>query len=687
MSLPAPYRLRCAVALLLFHALFAFADPPGRVGRVAWLSGPVYLHRAASGQASAALLNWPITTGDVLSTGSGARAEVQIGAAQLQLDAGSVLEFVQVDDRAIRLQLLDGSVIARLASRESAREFELATRDGRFRVRDAGRYRFDSDRSNTAATVFSGGLRFDAGDLSLDLGAGQRARFWNAGGTRYQLVAPVSDDFAAWSWTREQQYGAASQAPYVSAEMTGAVDLDAYGYWSDSPEYGAVWFPRAVTADWAPYRTGRWVWVEPWGWTWVGDEPWGFAPFHYGRWVLYGGAWGWVPGRWVARPVYAPALVAWVGRPPAAGSAWVGARPSIGWFPLAPREVYIPPYRSSADHVRQVNGTQVARLDNASDIASNPLAVAERTRYVHQQLQQAVTTVPSDVMTQGRRVRESAPAYPERMPPGRQAVPPQAPMAPAYGDGTRRPDGRLEAGPAYREGAPTLPGNPSRQVPATLPMAPAAPARPAAAPAPAAPAVMAPAPPVSALVPRPATASGQAPAGPAGDAARSVPSSRAERPEQHVLPAPAPLPPAAAPSFQRSPVEVARPATVPGSERPEQRPQVTALPPPSVPRLLPVPPASTAVPAAAPAPSRPPGIDEQRRQERAVVREEPTRQQWRPETRAPVVVPQPMSAAPGRTDAPGRPERSAGPEHPQESGRRREQRADPHDGGRPPDRP
>ena len=57
----------------------------------------------------------------------------------------------------------------------------------------------------------------------------------------------------------------------------------------------AVWYPN-VYPGWAPYREGHWAWVEPWGWTWVDDAPWGFAPFHYGRWVNVGGRWGWVPG-------------------------------------------------------------------------------------------------------------------------------------------------------------------------------------------------------------------------------------------------------------------------------------------------------------------------------------------------------------------------------------------------------
>src|SRR5437867_1713415 len=83
--------------------------------------------------------------------------------------------------------------------------------------------------------------------------------------------------------------------------------------------------------------------ANPWGWTWVDDAPWGFAPFHYGRWVWYRSRWCWAPGSYVARPVYAPALVAWVGGPSVNVSVSIGrSSPPVGWFPLGPREVYVP---------------------------------------------------------------------------------------------------------------------------------------------------------------------------------------------------------------------------------------------------------------------------------------------------------------------------------------------------------
>src|SRR5207247_6361094 len=82
-----------------------------------------------------------------------------------------------------------------------------------------------------------------------------------------------------------------ASARYVSPDVVGSEDLDEYGTWRNTPDYGEVWTPR-VDVGWAPYRNGHWIWVAPWGWTWVEDEPWGYAPFHNGRWVYYNNYWG-----------------------------------------------------------------------------------------------------------------------------------------------------------------------------------------------------------------------------------------------------------------------------------------------------------------------------------------------------------------------------------------------------------
>ena len=100
-----------------------------------------------------------------------------------------------------------------------------------------------------------------------------RDRFWQTGQggdqTRYRLSTAINDDFTQWSAARDRRPASTAYTRYVSPEMTGAEDLDAYGSWSQNTEYGAIWYPRAVAPDWAPYRNGHWAWVAPWGWSWV----------------------------------------------------------------------------------------------------------------------------------------------------------------------------------------------------------------------------------------------------------------------------------------------------------------------------------------------------------------------------------------------------------------------------------
>jgi hypothetical protein len=169
-------------------------------------------------------------------------------------------------------------------------------------------------------------------------------------------IAPaVGGDFAAW-WRGRTGDIIDLAAPYfVSPDMTGVAALDAAGHWQRSAAYGEVWRPDALPGDWAPYRDGRWRWIPPWGWTWIDDQPWGFAPFHYGRWALIDHRWVWVPGSLTAHPVYLPAAVAFLGTPGIGISYAGGNGPAIGWLPLAPGEAYWPSYTNDLDYIRAAN--------------------------------------------------------------------------------------------------------------------------------------------------------------------------------------------------------------------------------------------------------------------------------------------------------------------------------------------
>lgn len=98
-------------------------------------------------------------------------------------------------------------------------------------------------------------------------------------------------------------------------------ELSPYGYWDRDVNYGDIWFPARVGRDFRPYGTnGYWAMTE-YGNTWVSGYAWGWAPFHYGRWVYtsYNG-WGWIPGY-----DWAPAWVDW-----RSGGGY------YGWAPMAP---------------------------------------------------------------------------------------------------------------------------------------------------------------------------------------------------------------------------------------------------------------------------------------------------------------------------------------------------------------
>ncbi len=380
--------------LLALSAGAVLADPPARVGRLAYTQGAVDLRATYDGDPTPALQNWPLTSYNVITTGPGARAELSVGSGAIRLDADSELEIAALDDTHLRLRLLQGGLNARISSPDLVQDFELDTAQGRLTLSAPSRVHVDAGRSPglTVVNLFAGAGRFEGAQSALTLVAGQRAEVTDDG---MRIGVATRDDFDIWSLARDQRDNRSVSARYVSPDTTGYEDLDQYGSWSMTADYGAVWYPNAVPADWAPYQSGLWAWIEPWGWTWIDSAPWGYAPFHYGRWAWFNRRWCWVPGRIAARPVWAPALVGWVG-----GHNWsttfsIGSAPAVGWFPLAPHEAFRPSYVVSPTYVRQINITQVTNVNN---IVNLPPQTNFQNRFVHN----ALTVIPHERF-QGRR--------------------------------------------------------------------------------------------------------------------------------------------------------------------------------------------------------------------------------------------------------------------------------------------
>lgn len=440
--------LRPAIALgLLLAAGTAAAqaqDPPARVGRIAWLAGPVSFSPAGSPDWAQAPLNRPLVAGDRLWTDAGARDEAQFGSSIARMDAGTLLTVLAADERTTQLQVSQGRVdvhVRRLAPGETV---EVDTPNLAFVARQPGDYRLAvaPDGSTTDVTVLNGAGDVYGDGTSLALAPGEGYRFGGQDLDNYVLLPPAPpDDFDRWAMTRDQRYERAIARRYVPQGVIGAEDLDDYGSWRTVPDYGAVWVPDRAPRNWAPYHDGHWAWIDPWGWTWIDDQPYGYAVSHYGRWVRTPDTWAWVPAPPRAQPVYAPALVAFVGAVLAFGGR---SDPGVGWFPLAPHEPYRPPYHASPRYVTNVNVTNT--VINDTTIVNHVTNINYRNRNVPG----AMVAMPAQQFAQAAPTARAAMLLPPGVARAAPVLPgPQARPLPQSRIGTP-PAGRLPPAPVLR---------------------------------------------------------------------------------------------------------------------------------------------------------------------------------------------------------------------------------------------
>ncbi len=377
-------------------------DPPGRAARLSDVEGSVSLEPAGTQDWTAAALNLPLTTGDRVWTDRNSRAELDLGAAVIRLGSTTGFAFLSLGDATAQMQLTGGTLIVRVRDMAADQVYEIDTPNLALSLQQPGDYRVEvSERGDvTVVKVNDGAAQAVGGGQTVAIGEQQQVVFSGTTQLTYSagnLGAP--DELDGWSAAREQQVEDAASAEYVPSDVPGTQDLDNNGTWQEIPEYGYVWTPTTVVAGWVPYGRGRWVWVTPWGWTWVDAAAWGYAPFHYGRWVPCTNRWCWVPGPRRLRPVYAPALVAWVGIPGAEKADAPGG--NVGWFPLGPNEVYVAPYHVSPAYARLVN------VNNTRLVSSTYINhIYEQTgtpHYVNNRAA-AVTSVPQSVFVSGQQV-------------------------------------------------------------------------------------------------------------------------------------------------------------------------------------------------------------------------------------------------------------------------------------------
>ena len=335
-------------------------SPPLIAGRVSLAEGDAQIWRAeedADGSWDVAQINDVVTIGTGLYTGSNGRTEFRVGPNAYRLSSASRGGFSQLDYGGAVFNLEYGSLNVSLAQPQPGEVSSVTVDDTRIDLAAPGRYRIDAAENGGQArfTVFSGRGSVVNGSNAINVASGQALVVGPGFSTlNYEQASPTS--FDQWAIARDERYRDVQSTRYVSTNMTGYEELDFHGEWIPDANYGNVWVPRVVPTGWAPYRYGQWRWVRPWGWTWVDHAPWGYAPFHYGRWVTIGNRWCWWPGGHHVRPVWAPALVGFVGGSNLSVSVGFGG-PVVGWYPLAPWHHYRPHYRHNPRYVTIINQT------------------------------------------------------------------------------------------------------------------------------------------------------------------------------------------------------------------------------------------------------------------------------------------------------------------------------------------
>jgi hypothetical protein len=405
-------------------------NSPG-VARLSMMQGDVSTQRGDSGDWTAGALNAPLMAGDKISTGDDARAEIQLGPANiLRMGERSLADIGTLSRSQSQVQIAQG-LVNYSVFRSSEAEPEIDTPNVAIHpARMDGSYRIEvnPDGSETRIVVHRGEAEISTPEGSTRVSQGQEAIIRGSGNdVQYKIAeAPDRDDWDRWNNDRDHTIQNAQAWRRTNPNYVGSEDLDAYGSWSNVPDYGPVWVPSAAPG-WAPYADGRWVWQPYYGWTWVSNEPWGWAPYHYGRWMYYGNSWAWWPGPVNASyyPVWAPAYVSFFGFGGGVGFSFGFGFGSIGWYPVGPCDFYRPWWGGYGRSYNVVNVTNIYNVNNfnhyRTGVANGFLGPLHggnqysnfQMMQTHPQMRLAMSTLPAEHF--GKGIGRISPATPQQL--------------------------------------------------------------------------------------------------------------------------------------------------------------------------------------------------------------------------------------------------------------------------------
>ncbi len=376
----------CGTILTAGRADAQPADAGQTVARISYLSGDVSYSRGDDPDDwQAPVRNAPFTLGDRLYSAGSGRVELQIqGGEFVRMAPQTDLAALNLTDDVKQFSLSGGTASFQLRRLDQNEAFEVDTPNAAVTFERPGDYRVDVDSNgNSRVSCLQGEASVAAGGGEVSLRQGDQMWIDGTDNPQYDVAAlDQPDSWDHWVRTREDRFSRVSSDRYANFNMGGLDDLDQYGRWVDVPGYGQCWTPATIDAGWQPYQAGRWIWEDPWGWTWIADEPWGWAPYHYGRWTVYSSRWYWVPDGPSVAVRYSPALVAFVGGGPGWSQSFAagGGGGYVGWFPLAPRDPFIPWWGDRArvnvnvTNVTYVNRTYVTVVNQNTFVSGGVVA-------------------------------------------------------------------------------------------------------------------------------------------------------------------------------------------------------------------------------------------------------------------------------------------------------------------------
>jgi hypothetical protein len=391
--------------LLAFSSTAALAQDDGEWAptppRLSYIDGEVSYWRPGAEDWASARLNLALAEGDALYTRNDSNLEVQFGSRRfVRIDENTQLSLVAQEEHHIQFSVTSGLASFDMRSMEAGDTVEVSTPNAVFLIEHPGYYRVEVGSRDTHFITRRGG------EATVTTADGRGLSIYPSedivitAGDPVQVAtyaAPEPDSWDRWNDERSDRIGESISARYLPPELYGAEELDYYGQWRAVPSYGPVWIPYGVGAGWVPYSVGHWVWDPFYEWTWIDEAPWGWAPFHYGRWVYIDGFWAWAPGPVVRRPVYSPALVAFLIRDHDVSVRVSVGLPGLWWVALSWGEPVVPWWRHHRHRGQpRWDGWGGPRIVNNVVINQTTVINVRNIHYHNATLPRGILTVPAD---------------------------------------------------------------------------------------------------------------------------------------------------------------------------------------------------------------------------------------------------------------------------------------------------